>query len=263
MITRYKQVSGRPCAPRKPKSVRFSAISFHVPAVATIRKGRGTKVLVLAAAAFIFAFALWPTVRREVSEDPPFLVNAEMLEPPKPPEMKPPEPPPPEPPKVAKPAPKPLEEKPPEPPPPQFGLDENDLGEKSDMAVAVGNTVNAKADSVIPPPLPPEIKPAENPWKGKLVSVTKVTKMPKVRVPVKPEYTSEMRKAGIAGKVKARLLVDSDGEVVQVEILQDIGYGTREASLLALKQVKFEPGTLDGSPVAVWIPFTFRYELQD
>ncbi len=263
MITRYKKVSGSPRAPRKPKSGRFSAVSFNLSNVAPIRESTGPKVFVSAAATLILASALWPTMRQDVPEDKPFLVDAEMLEPPKPPEIKPPEPPPPEPPKPApKPATKPIEEKPPEPPPPQFGLDEDDLGEKSDMAVAMGNTVNTKADSVIPPP-PPEIKPAEDPLKGKLVSVTRVTRMPTVRVATKPDYTPEMRQAGIAGKVKARLLVDSDGQVAKVEILQDIGYGTREASLRALKQVKFEPGTLDGTPVAVWIPFTFSYELHE
>lgn len=269
MITRYKQGSGRHHTPRKPKIGRFSAVSFSLPALTLERVGKGPAIFVGASAAIILASALWPTLKRDVSDDQPFLVEAEMLEPPKPPEpleIKPPEPPPPVPPKPPLPAPKPLpkppEERPPEPPPPQFGLDEKDLGEGSDMAVALGNTVDAKADSLIMPP-PPEIKPVEEPLKGKLVSVTRVTKMPKLRLPAKPEYTPEMRKGGIAGKVKARLLVDSDGEVAKVEILQDIGYGTRESSLRALKQVKFEPATLNGSPVAVWIPFTFSYELQD
>ena len=99
--------------------------------------------------------------------------------------------------------------------------------------------------------------------KGRLVSVTRLSRMPKIRVAAKPEYNLDMKKHRVSGKVKARVLVDIDGRVANVHILEDLGYGTREASVSAIKKMEFEPGRSDDAPVAVWIPFTFKFELQE
>jgi|GEM_PF-5859078 len=99
--------------------------------------------------------------------------------------------------------------------------------------------------------------------KGKLVSVTRLTRMPILTVAAKPEYTAEMQRRNLAGKLKAKVLVDSDGKVKDAVVLADLGYGTREAGLAALRKLEFDPGYADGAAVAVWIPFTFTFEWQE
>lgn len=98
---------------------------------------------------------------------------------------------------------------------------------------------------------------------GKLVSVTRLTRMPVLTVPIKPEYTVEMKRRNLTGKLKAKVLVDSDGKVKDAVVLSDPGHGTRESGLAALRKLEFEPGYADGAAVAVWIPFTFTFEWQE
>jgi len=97
---------------------------------------------------------------------------------------------------------------------------------------------------------------------GEVVSVTRVSQMPRIEVGNKPEYTDEMKKNLVQGKVKARILVDLDGYAKRIIILTDLGFGTKEASIEAIRKMKFTPATVDGKAVAVWIPLTFRFELQ-
>lgn len=99
--------------------------------------------------------------------------------------------------------------------------------------------------------------------KGKLVSVTRLARMPVLTVASKPEYTAEMKQRNLAGKLRAKVLVDSDGKVKDALVLSDLGFGTREAGLAALRKLEFDPGLADGVPVAVWIPFTFTFEWQE
>ncbi|MBF0430966.1 MAG: energy transducer TonB [Fibrobacteria bacterium] len=123
-----------------------------------------------------------------------------------------------------------------------------------DAVVAkLGNTLDVAPDT---------IKATKDDLKGELVSVTKVSSMPKILKSVKPEYTSEMKDNGVSGKVKARVLVDVDGTAKKIIIVKDLGYGTRDSSIIAIKKMRFDPGTMNKNPVAVWIPLTFRFELQ-
>lgn len=127
-------------------------------------------------------------------------------------------------------------------------------GPSSDAIVSkLGNSISGPVDT---------LKATESDLEGRLSSVTKVSKMPAIQSSIKPEYTDEMKKAQVEGKVKAKVLVDADGKVKRIIILKHLGYGTKDSSLKAIKKMKFSPGEIDGEAVAVWIPMTFRFELQ-
>jgi outer membrane biosynthesis protein TonB len=118
----------------------------------------------------------------------------------------------------------------------------------------VGNTLNKEIDT---------LKATEKDLKGQLASVTTVTAMPVLLVSVKPEYNAEMIKNKVAGTIAAKLLVDIDGSVKDVILLNDLGYGSREAALAAFRKLKFTPAMEGKNPVAVWIPMTFKFVLQE
>lgn len=99
--------------------------------------------------------------------------------------------------------------------------------------------------------------------KGPLVSVTTVTSMPTVVFFVKPKDTEEMKKNKVNGIVSVSLLVDIDGSVKEVKVLNDLGFGTREAVLEAVKQLKFKPALQDTTPVAVRIIFKYKFVFQE
>jgi protein TonB len=98
---------------------------------------------------------------------------------------------------------------------------------------------------------------------GPLVPLSTVTTAPDLVHRVKPKYTREMIEEEVEGVVKAKLLVDVDGHVKEVEILQDIGFGSRDAATEAFLQLRFRPAMREGEPVAVWIKFTYRFVLQE
>jgi outer membrane biosynthesis protein TonB len=126
-------------------------------------------------------------------------------------------------------------------------------GEQSEAVIGkIGNTLNKDVDT---------ITATKQDLKGALAPITAVTVAPSPKNTVKPEYTKEMIDAKIEGVIRAELLIDIDGTVKDVRILNDLGYGTKEAARRAFIQWTFEPAKKGATPVAVWISFSIRFVL--
>ena len=86
---------------------------------------------------------------------------------------------------------------------------------------------------------------------------------PRAIVRTEPEYPFRARQRGIEGFVEVKLLVKADGSIGSVQILEsDPPDLFDSAALKAVPQWRFEPGRLDGKPVASWVRtrvvFTFN-----
>jgi protein TonB len=126
-------------------------------------------------------------------------------------------------------------------------------GSASDAVIGKrGNTLATDIDT---------ITPTVKDLKGTIAPITTVTQPPKLERDVKPEYTKEMIDAKVEGAVKAELLIDIDGKVKEVRILNDLGFGTRERATEAFLQWRFAPAKKGDQPVAVWITFSIRFVL--
>jgi len=79
---------------------------------------------------------------------------------------------------------------------------------------------------------------------------------------VKPDYTEEARRRGVRGDVVMEIVVRRDGSVGDVKVLQGLGYGLDERALTAVKQWKFSPGTLKGTPVDVMVEVSMEFRLR-
>jgi TonB family protein len=67
-----------------------------------------------------------------------------------------------------------------------------------------------------------------------------------------PSYTSEAREARIEGIVLIKAVVSKDGYVINPVIVAGLGYGLDESAIeTLLTKWRFNPGTLDGTPVDV------------
>lgn len=98
--------------------------------------------------------------------------------------------------------------------------------------------------------------------KGTLAPVTTVRSMPRYKIQVKPEYTKAMIENGIQGVIKAKILIDIDGKVKKVIVLDDLGYGSKRKVYEACLKLEFEPARMqDGRAVAVWLTVPFRFEI--
>ena len=81
---------------------------------------------------------------------------------------------------------------------------------------------------------------------------------------VKPEYTSEARKARIHGTVTMDVVVLEDGTVGEVKVTRSLDeeYGLDQEAVKAVKQWRFRPGTKDGKPVPVRVNIDMTFTLK-
>ncbi|MDO5575824.1 MAG: energy transducer TonB [Fibrobacter sp.] len=96
---------------------------------------------------------------------------------------------------------------------------------------------------------------------GELVSITAVTRYPKLKFQVKPEYTKEMLEKKIEGVIRVKILIDTDGKVKKAIALNDLGYGSGKKVHEACLKLEFEPALAGQTPVAVWYLIRFRFEM--
>jgi TonB family protein len=76
-------------------------------------------------------------------------------------------------------------------------------------------------------------------------------------------YPYEAKEEEIEGTVKALVFVDRDGEVLDVQILEGIGYGCDEAVKTSILYHRFKPGLIRGQKVKVQMEMTFEFKLDE
>jgi periplasmic protein TonB len=81
---------------------------------------------------------------------------------------------------------------------------------------------------------------------------------PKLVSSVMPIYPQVARSAGVGGKVVLQASVDPSGAVVATKVLSGPAM-LRQAAVDALRRWKYQPGTLNGTPVAVDITVTMSF----
>ena len=83
----------------------------------------------------------------------------------------------------------------------------------------------------------------------------------KVFAPV-PQYTVEASRARVQGSARLRLLVDDEGRVACVLILQGLAGGLDTKSVEVVKKWRFRPATVDGVPVTSAFDLTLNFTMQ-
>ncbi len=205
----------------------------------------------------------------------PIVVEFIPVEPPKPPEPPPPEPEKPkpvDPPKpqvpkvklaVVKPPPDepppPLEEakEPPKEPPPLFvGVKMSSTTSAGAFAAPVGNTAYGQMPKAAP--APSEVKAYSAP---KYVPPGAADRDPEVDAEFKIPYPDEARRAGVEGTVRLKIVVDNEGRVVDVKLLNGPGFGLNEAAREAIKRFKFKPAIKGGESVSTSMVYNYTFLL--
>jgi len=130
------------------------------------------------------------------------------------------------------------------------------------MAVGAGNTLGAE-------PSQRAAEPAQvKPYKAEqYASAAQVTELPKVAnrgaVNLRKYYPEAALRSGFEGDVVLRLLIDSDGSLAKVEIVSDPGEGLGAAAMKAIREYRFSPAKVNGTPVATTVPFTLHFTIPD
>jgi periplasmic protein TonB len=118
---------------------------------------------------------------------------------------------------------------------------------------SLGGVIGGTGTSV---PIPPPQRPAAK----RIVRVGSNLKAPRQILSVQPEYPELARQAHIWGAVVVTAVIDERGNVVRAHALS--GHPLLiPAALRAVLQWKYEPTTLNGTPVAVEMEVTVHFNL--
>lgn len=77
-----------------------------------------------------------------------------------------------------------------------------------------------------------------------------------------PVYTELARRARISGIVLLQAVIDKSGAVTEIEIGRGLSMGLTDAAVEAVTQWRYEPATLRGKPVAVYMTLQIHFTLQ-
>ncbi len=238
---------------RRPSGAIPDGLHLNFPAPRRMRGGDwlGAVVILALIAVFLFSVRKLP-ISKMISEETVQIVEV----------APPPPPPPPPPPKVIPPPPKPKPPPPPpepkappppptpKPPPPVFGLDDKETSDKGDLAVATGNTLMKKPDSIVqktPPPPPPQpVQISQEPD-----ALNKV-------MPVYPEWAEEQ---GVTSTVLVTVTIDAQGRVVDASIQKSGGKDFDTAALTASRATRYKPYIDKGQALPARFTVTYQFVL--
>lgn len=99
--------------------------------------------------------------------------------------------------------------------------------------------------------------------KNVVMSEESVDEAPKPSRRSAMEYPKAAKKAGIKGYVLLNLLIDKDGNVEKVRILESEPQGVfDEVASAGVKEWKFKPASYKGEAVKVWAKQKIRFDFQ-
>lgn len=139
---------------------------------------------------------------------------------------------------------------------PVFGANRNSLTTEHPNAIdaKIGNTLAKDVDNET-------LKPEDADSLPTPTDEFLVSEMPAVLTEIRPEYPPDAKAKRLEGAVVASILIDQDGLVRQVQILEGPEI-FRAPTLQALKQFRFRPAKVEGKSVAVRIRYTLRFRLE-
>jgi len=144
------------------------------------------------------------------------------------------------------------------------------------VSVAVAGLVGASvfpaasetAMTIAPRAVPDASKQEEKGAEGdKLKTVAKDSECDEITHPeviqkVNPRYPEEARKAKIMGKVIVETVINEEGTIAAIEVVESPDELLSEAAVEAVRQWTFEPALCDGRPVGVYYNITLKFHLQ-
>jgi TonB family protein len=98
-------------------------------------------------------------------------------------------------------------------------------------------------------------------WPANIVKVGNGVSPPRVIHQQDPKFSEEARQAKYQGTMTLLLVVDSLGDVKDLEIASPLGLGLDEQAMTAVSTWKFQPGMKDGQPVPIQLVIEVDFHL--
>ena len=136
-----------------------------------------------------------------------------------------------------------------------FGISPKAVTSDQGETVKAGNTVAKAPDQEVLKPGDPDALPVPS-------EEYLVTSMPELKSEVRVPYPPEARKRGIQGAVIMNLLIDDQGKVREVTLIEGRHPELNAAAMAAIKGFQFSPAMIQSKPVAVRIRYVYRFVLE-
>lgn len=138
--------------------------------------------------------------------------------------------------------------------------------EKRENVVAVNPPIKQKKkkqnnDDFVPPTVEEEKNYEDDPAFYKTVEVIPEPYGGMEAIYKKIGYPEEAKDEKIEGVVIVLTFIDRDGEVLDAQVIQGIGYGCDEAARLAILYHRFKPGLIRGQKVKVQMEIPIEFKL--
>jgi TonB family protein len=85
---------------------------------------------------------------------------------------------------------------------------------------------------------------------------------PRLLREVKAQYTDEARRANVSGEVDLEITIRRDGTVGEIRVLRGLPGGLNDKAVEAVRQWKFAPARLKGTPVDVIVEVSVAFKLR-
>ncbi|HEX6163062.1 MAG TPA: TonB family protein [Vicinamibacterales bacterium] len=85
---------------------------------------------------------------------------------------------------------------------------------------------------------------------------------PRLLREVKADYTDEARRSNIEGEVELEIVVRRDGTVGDVKVIRGLRGGLNDRAIQAVRQWRFAPGRMKGTPVDVVVEVGVEFRLR-
>ena len=85
---------------------------------------------------------------------------------------------------------------------------------------------------------------------------------PRLLREVRADYSDQARRANIEGEVELEIVVRSNGTVGDVKVLRGLGGGLDERAINAVRQWRFVPARMKGTPVDVIVQVGVEFRLR-
>ncbi|HEB10140.1 MAG TPA: energy transducer TonB [Spirochaetales bacterium] len=138
-----------------------------------------------------------------------------------------------------------------------------EVPQQEDIAEEIIET--EKEVKVVPVSENPQPLPVEEPEEIEYLPQHKISvppKMPTEEIKSKIHYPPLAQRQKIEGVVFLELYIDKYGEIRNIIVLKDPGYGLAEAAINALKGITAAPAVANGIPVAVRFRFPIRFKIK-
>lgn len=144
---------------------------------------------------------------------------------------------------------------------PDFGVSLSGGVDGTGLALPVGGSTRQSGAPATAKAAPKRLSAVAAPAAAGLDPCEDPPAKPKPKSVPQPAGTEAARAAGVEGKVRVQLTVDETGRVVDVKLLQGLGYGLDEAALAAARQAEFEPAVRCGKPTRATFNISMRFTL--